>query len=78
MISSTMFHFQFFLCFVFPGTNWVGQIVTDLVITSAKKHKPHTLNEELLLAEFPYLEIGDTEKYKVSTEYFAKILKTVK
>uniref|UniRef100_A0A7N5KNY6 Sulfotransferase n=1 Tax=Ailuropoda melanoleuca TaxID=9646 RepID=A0A7N5KNY6_AILME len=46
------------------GTNWVGQIVTDLVITSAKKHEPHKLNEKLLLAEIPYLEIGDTEKYK--------------
>ncbi|XP_042320839.1 sulfotransferase 6B1-like [Sceloporus undulatus] len=46
------------------GTNWVGQIVTDLVITSAKKHEPHKLNEELLLAEFPYLEIGDPEKYE--------------
>ncbi|XP_054830209.1 sulfotransferase 6B1-like [Eublepharis macularius] len=51
------------------GTNWVGQIVTDLVITSAKKHEPHKLNEELLLAEFPYLEIGDTEKYKRMNTY---------
>ncbi|KAH0622453.1 hypothetical protein JD844_024781, partial [Phrynosoma platyrhinos] len=49
------------------GTNWVGQVITDLVITSAKKHEPHKLNEELLLAEFPYLEIGDPEKYQVIT-----------
>nr|AOY34449.1 sulfotransferase [Eremias argus] len=27
------------------GTNWVGQIVTDLVVTSAKKHEPEKLNE---------------------------------
>ncbi|XP_042320793.1 sulfotransferase 6B1-like [Sceloporus undulatus] len=51
------------------GTNWVGQIVTDLVITSAKKHEPHKLNEELLLAEFPFLEIGDLEKYKRMKTY---------
>ncbi|XP_072850123.1 sulfotransferase 6B1 [Pogona vitticeps] len=51
------------------GTNWVGQIVTDLVITSAKKHEPHKLNEELLLAEFPYLEIGDIEKYQRMNGY---------
>lgn len=51
------------------GTNWVGQIVTDLVITSTKKHEPHKLNEKLLLAEFPYLEIGDTEKYKRMNTY---------
>ncbi|XP_061480395.1 sulfotransferase 6B1-like isoform X2 [Rhineura floridana] len=51
------------------GTNWVGQIVTDLVITSAKKHEPNKLNEKLLLAEFPYLEIGDTEKYQRMNSY---------
>lgn len=51
------------------GTNWVGQIVTDLVITSAKKYEPEKLNEKLLLAEIPYLELGDTEKYKVSIIY---------
>ncbi|XP_026580256.1 sulfotransferase 6B1-like, partial [Pseudonaja textilis] len=51
------------------GTNWVGQIVTDLVITSAKKYEPEKLNEKLLLAEFPYLEIGDTEKYKRMDTY---------
>ncbi|XP_062980501.1 sulfotransferase 6B1-like isoform X1 [Elgaria multicarinata webbii] len=51
------------------GTNWVGQIVTDLVITSAKKHEPHKLNEKLLLAEFPFLEIGDTEKYQRMNTY---------
>lgn len=73
-----MFHFRFFLHFVFPGTNWVGQIVTDLVITSTKKHEPHKLNEKLLLAEFPYLEIGDTEKYKVSTEYLQSLKTKVK
>ncbi|XP_042302673.1 sulfotransferase 6B1-like [Sceloporus undulatus] len=46
------------------GSFWIGQIVTDLVITSAKKHEPHKLNEELMMAEFPYLEIGDPEKYQ--------------
>ncbi|XP_032072253.1 sulfotransferase 6B1-like [Thamnophis elegans] len=51
------------------GTNWVGQIVTDLVITSAKKYEPEKLDEKLLLAEFPYLEIGDTEKYKRMDTY---------
>ncbi|XP_044277006.1 sulfotransferase 6B1-like isoform X2 [Varanus komodoensis] len=51
------------------GTNWVGQIVTDLVVTSAKKHEPHKLNEELLLAEIPYIEIGDPEKYQRMKTY---------
>ncbi|KAM3856563.1 sulfotransferase 6B1-like [Vipera latastei] len=51
------------------GTNWVGQIVTDLVITSAKKYEPEKLNEKLLLAEIPYLELGDTEKYKRMDTY---------
>ncbi|XP_060632433.2 sulfotransferase 6B1-like [Anolis sagrei] len=49
------------------GTNWVGQILTDLVTTSAK----HTENFNSLedddndeLEEFPYLEVGDAEKYQ--------------
>ncbi|XP_048343071.1 sulfotransferase 6B1-like [Sphaerodactylus townsendi] len=59
------------------GTNWVGQIVTDLVITSAKKHEPHKFNEKLLLAEFPYFEIGDTEKYKrMNTHPFRRVMFT--
>ncbi|XP_066479048.1 sulfotransferase 6B1-like [Tiliqua scincoides] len=51
------------------GTNWVGQVVTDLVVTSTKKHEPHKLNEKLLLAEFPYFEIGDTKKYERMNTY---------
>ncbi|XP_003215878.1 sulfotransferase 6B1 [Anolis carolinensis] len=51
------------------GNNWVGQIVTDLVATSAKKHEPHKFNKELLLAEMPFLEIGDPEKYQRMKSY---------
>ncbi|XP_025973115.2 sulfotransferase 6B1-like isoform X2 [Dromaius novaehollandiae] len=47
------------------GTNWVGQILTDLVATFEKKNQDeeNSVNEEEL-EEFPYLEIGDTEKYE--------------
>ncbi|XP_062429648.1 sulfotransferase 6B1-like [Rhea pennata] len=46
------------------GTNWVGQILTDLVTISEKKNQDeeNSVNEEEL--EFPYLEIGDVEKYE--------------
>uniref|UniRef100_A0A8C8S3D4 Sulfotransferase n=1 Tax=Pelusios castaneus TaxID=367368 RepID=A0A8C8S3D4_9SAUR len=47
------------------GTNWAGQILTDLVTTAAENTEDETnsLNDEEL-EEFPYLEIGDTEKYQ--------------
>lgn len=47
------------------GTNWVGQILTDLVTTSAENNEDETnsLNDEEL-EEFPYLEVGDAEKYQ--------------
>nr|XP_006122029.1 sulfotransferase 6B1-like [Pelodiscus sinensis] len=47
------------------GTNWVGQILTDLVRTSAENNKDETnsLKDEEL-EEFPYLEVGDIEKYQ--------------
>uniref|UniRef100_A0A670ZNQ1 Sulfotransferase n=1 Tax=Pseudonaja textilis TaxID=8673 RepID=A0A670ZNQ1_PSETE len=38
--------------------------VSDIELATPKK-----LNEKLLLAEFPYLEIGDTEKYKRMDTY---------
>ncbi|XP_013801528.1 sulfotransferase 6B1-like [Apteryx mantelli] len=47
------------------GTNWVGQILTDLVATFEKKNQDeeNSVNEEEL-QEFPYLEVGDIEKYE--------------
>lgn len=52
------------------GTNWVGQILSDLVTIFEKKmkNKESNVNEEEL-EEFPYFEIGDTGKYEVGTEY---------
>uniref|UniRef100_A0A803Y684 Sulfotransferase n=1 Tax=Meleagris gallopavo TaxID=9103 RepID=A0A803Y684_MELGA len=48
------------------GTNWVGQILSDLVATFEKKRldEEKSVNHEEL-EEFPYLEIGDTEKYEI-------------
>ncbi|XP_042685131.1 sulfotransferase 6B1-like isoform X2 [Centrocercus urophasianus] len=47
------------------GTNWVGQILSDLVATFEKKRldEEKSVNDEEV-EEFPYLEIGDTEKYE--------------
>ncbi|KAM6272161.1 sulfotransferase 6B1-like isoform 1-T1 [Spheniscus humboldti] len=47
------------------GTNWVGQIISDLVAIFEKKmqNKESNVNDEEL-EEFPYLEIGDTGKYE--------------
>ncbi|OXB76562.1 UNVERIFIED_CONTAM: hypothetical protein H355_011182 [Colinus virginianus] len=47
------------------GTNWVGQILSDLVATFEAKSlgEGKSFNDEEL-EEFPYLEIGDTEKYE--------------
>ncbi|XP_065587171.1 sulfotransferase 6B1-like [Cyrtonyx montezumae] len=47
------------------GTNWVGQILNDLVATFETKRlgEGKSFNDEEL-EEFPYLEIGDTEKYE--------------
>ncbi|KAL2306206.1 hypothetical protein Nmel_004121 [Mimus melanotis] len=45
------------------GTNWLSQILTDLIAISQKK----TLGEESsgdVEHEFPYLEVGDPEKYE--------------
>lgn len=57
---------------IFPlsGTNWVGQILNDLVAIFEKKtqNKESSMNDEEL-EEFPYLEIGDTGKFEVGTEY---------
>ncbi|XP_056343849.1 sulfotransferase 6B1-like [Oenanthe melanoleuca] len=41
------------------GTNWLSQILNDLIAISQKK----TLGKEKL-EEFPYLEVGDPEKYE--------------
>lgn len=65
---------QCFTCnsvfFPLSGTNWVGQILSDLVATFEKKRldEEKSVNDEEL-EEFPYLEIGDTEKYEVGTEF---------
>ncbi|KAM6083269.1 sulfotransferase 6B1-like [Chlamydotis macqueenii] len=47
------------------GTNWLGQILSDLLAIFEKKmqNKESSVNDEEL-EEFPYLEIGDTEKYE--------------
>ncbi|XP_072714075.1 sulfotransferase 6B1-like [Ciconia boyciana] len=47
------------------GTNWVGQILSDLVAVFEKKtqNKESSVTDEEL-EEFPYLEIGDTGKYE--------------
>uniref|UniRef100_A0A8D0G824 Sulfotransferase n=1 Tax=Sphenodon punctatus TaxID=8508 RepID=A0A8D0G824_SPHPU len=47
------------------GTNWVGHILTDLVTTTAKNDGDETngSNDEQQ-GEFPYLEIGDVDKYQ--------------
>ncbi|XP_053153120.1 sulfotransferase 6B1-like [Hemicordylus capensis] len=49
------------------GTNWVGQILTDLVLTSAKHNEEYDSLDDEELEEFPYLEVGDAEKYQRMT-----------
>ncbi|XP_048343084.1 sulfotransferase 6B1-like [Sphaerodactylus townsendi] len=45
------------------GTNWVGQILTDLVDAAAKSNgDTNSADDEF--EEFPYLEVGDPEKYQ--------------
>uniref|UniRef100_A0A6J0V1K8 Sulfotransferase n=1 Tax=Pogona vitticeps TaxID=103695 RepID=A0A6J0V1K8_9SAUR len=46
------------------GTNWVGQILTDLVMTAAKNSEESKNLDDEELEEFPYLEVGDAEKYQ--------------
>ncbi|XP_061480398.1 sulfotransferase 6B1-like [Rhineura floridana] len=46
------------------GTNWVGQILTDLVATSRKNNEGTRSLDDDELEEFPYLEVGDAEKYQ--------------
>ncbi|XP_053918794.1 sulfotransferase 6B1 [Cuculus canorus] len=47
------------------GTNWLTQILNDLADIHEKKtqNKQNTVDNEEL-EEFPYLEVGDTEKYE--------------
>ncbi|XP_042320826.1 sulfotransferase 6B1-like isoform X2 [Sceloporus undulatus] len=47
------------------GTNWVGQILTDLVTTSSKHTENFNRVDDEELEEFPYLEVGDAEKYQI-------------
>ncbi|XP_050750545.1 sulfotransferase 6B1-like [Gymnogyps californianus] len=46
------------------GTNWVGQILSDLVVIFEKKtqNKESSVSDEP--PEFPYLEMGDAGKYE--------------
>ncbi|XP_058691562.1 sulfotransferase 6B1-like isoform X2 [Poecile atricapillus] len=48
------------------GTNWLSQILNDLIDISQKKTpgRESSANAEEL-AEFPYLEVGDAEKYEI-------------
>ncbi|XP_019405500.1 PREDICTED: sulfotransferase 6B1-like isoform X2 [Crocodylus porosus] len=47
------------------GTNWFGHILLELITTFEKKTEvePTIYGEEF--DEFPYLEVGDTEKYQI-------------
>ncbi|XP_068041253.1 sulfotransferase 6B1-like [Anomalospiza imberbis] len=47
------------------GTNWLSQILTDLIAISQKKTRSResSVNAEELEV-FPYLEVGDAEKYE--------------
>ncbi|KAF7254709.1 Sulfotransferase 6B1 [Varanus komodoensis] len=47
------------------GTNWVGQILTDLVLSSAKYSEDSDRLDDEEQEEFPYLEVGDAEKYQI-------------
>ncbi|XP_036236641.1 sulfotransferase 6B1-like [Molothrus ater] len=51
------------------GTNWLSQILTDLIAISQKKTpgSESSVNAEEQ-EEFPYLEIGDVEKYERMTK----------
>lgn len=62
-----------FCTFLLSGTNWLSQILTDLIAISQKKTpgSESSLNAEEQ-EEFPYLEVGDAEKYEVGTEYVWK------
>lgn len=63
--------------FFLIGTNWVGQIITDLVTTCAKNNEDETNSVNDELDEFPYLEVGDAEKYQVGTKCLLILLITV-
>uniref|UniRef100_A0A8C6ITD7 Sulfotransferase n=1 Tax=Melopsittacus undulatus TaxID=13146 RepID=A0A8C6ITD7_MELUD len=56
------------------GTNWLGQVLNDLVAIFEKKaqNKESSVNYEEM-QEFPYLEMGDTGKYEVGTEYIVMV-----
>ncbi|XP_019136817.1 sulfotransferase 6B1-like [Corvus cornix cornix] len=51
------------------GTNWLSQIINDLIAVSKKKTqgRESNVNDEEL-GEFPYLEVGDAEKYERMTK----------
>uniref|UniRef100_A0A8D2NFR8 Sulfotransferase n=1 Tax=Zonotrichia albicollis TaxID=44394 RepID=A0A8D2NFR8_ZONAL len=51
------------------GTNWLSQILTDLIAISQKKTpgSESSVNAEEP-EEFPYLEVGDAEKYERMTK----------
>lgn len=62
-----------FCIFPLPGTNWVGQILSDLVATFEKKTQDEESVNDEDLEEFPYLEVGDAGKFEVGTEYLLKL-----
>ncbi|XP_063247964.1 sulfotransferase 6B1-like [Prinia subflava] len=49
------------------GTNWLSQILTDLIAISQKK-TPGGESSANAEEEFPYLEVGDAEKYERMTK----------
>ncbi|NWI58523.1 ST6B1 Sulfotransferase, partial [Calyptomena viridis] len=50
------------------GTNWLSQILSDLVTIFEKKTQGREIRVNDELEEFPYLEILDTEKYERMTK----------
>ncbi|XP_019383048.1 PREDICTED: sulfotransferase 6B1-like isoform X3 [Gavialis gangeticus] len=59
------------------GTNWFGHILLELITTFEKKTEvePTIYGEEF--DEFPYLEIGDTEKYQRMKKIpFRRVIRT--
>ncbi|XP_009700613.1 PREDICTED: sulfotransferase 6B1-like, partial [Cariama cristata] len=62
-VEAKMFYKQFCI-FPLSGTNWLLQILTDLagIFEKEMQNKASSVNYEE--TEFPYLEIGDTEKFE--------------
>lgn len=63
---------HFFVFCIASGTNWVGQILSELEAASGKydeeeRKKRSMKQRETELSLFPYLEFGDPGKFEVSS-----------